>query len=65
LYSLKAASRIDLKFEDGVDVWPGVDEDMELATVSFVSDDSRIERVERETRGVVLWFGCDASHCLV
>src|SRR6266702_3031839 len=41
LYSLKAwlkaASRIDLKSEDGgVDVWPGMDEDMVLATVSLL-----------------------------
>ena len=30
-YSLKAASRIDLKSEGGADDYPGVDEDMVLA----------------------------------
>ena len=54
LYSLKAASRIELRFEglfeDGiVGVWPVVDEDIVLETVRFVSDGSR---VERETRGL-------------
>jgi hypothetical protein len=32
---LKAASRIDLKSEDGVDAWARVDEVMALATISF------------------------------
>ena len=45
LYSLKAASRIELRSEGGVlGVWPAVDEDMVLATVQFVGDGSRIEK---------------------
>ena len=54
LYSLKAASRIELRFEglfEGgiLGVWPAVDEDIVLATVRFVSDGSR---VKRNTRGL-------------
>ena len=54
LYSLKAASRIELRSEDGVlGVWPAGGEDMVLAMVRFVSDDSRLSRVGRKTRGLV------------
>ena len=50
LYSLKAASRTELRSEGGVlGVWIAVGEDMVLATVRFVGDGSR---VERKTRGL-------------
>ena len=52
LYSLKAASRIELRSEGEVlGIWTDVDEDMVLATVRFVSVG---RRVERKTRGLIV-----------
>ena len=63
---LKPASSIDLKSEDGVDVWPRVEKDMVIATVGWLVMIALVEWQEYvgadgETRGAV-WFASCIPH---
>ena len=58
LYLLNAASRIELKFEDGVlaCIWLAVDKDMGSACGGKISSDgSRVERQPEAYYSIIIW----------